>query len=254
MYDLNNKMVSVVIPVYNAGDHLVETLDSVLAQTFKVGEIVAVDDCSTDNSAEILRTYCEKYRNIVCLRTEHNLGVAVSRNLALNLAKGRYVAFLDSDDYWYPRKIEKQMALLEKTFASICFTAIEIVDGNGRLLKPKRDIPEKVGYKFLLKNTVIATSSVLVDRLKSGFVQMPLIRSGQDYAAWLQLLRDGTIAYGINDVLVKYRRRKNSLSSNKLKSIQQVWTIQTRNEKIGYVEATFNTVLFAYNAFKKHYV
>jgi len=100
---------------------------------------------------------------------------------------------------------------------------------------------------------MIATSSVVVDRQQTGFFEMPLIKSGQDYATWLQLLRNGVIAHGITQVLVKYRKRHNSLSSNKLKSIKQVWDIQTHSEKINPIKVVVNILYFAINAFMKHY-
>ena len=254
MTSFENDVVSVLIPVYNASKHLETTIKSALAQTYRSIELVLVDDCSTDNSWEILNEYSNKHPNIACFRLAHNSGAAVARNQALKMAKGRYVAFLDSDDLWYPEKIEKQLGLIKKENAAICFAAIEIIDEKERLLKSKRSIPERVDYSFLLQNTVIATSSVVIDRAKTGAFEMPLIRAGQDYATWLQLLRNGTIAYGINETLVKYRRREKSLSSNKLESVQQVWLIQVRNEGINLTKATFNSIFFAVNAFKKYYL
>jgi len=133
------------------------------------------------------------------------------------------------------------------------FTAIEMINEDGKQIKKKRKIKSKVDYKFLLKNTIIPTSSVVIDRNIIGDFQMPLIRSGQDYATWLELLKTGRVAYGINESLVKYRVRSNSLSSGKLKSLKQVWTIQTQREKIPKLFAAFNVFCFGVNAFKKYY-
>lgn len=252
LYD--NKMVSIIIPVYNAEKYIGKTIESAINQTYKNIEILLVDDCSSDNSRQIIGNYAQKYKNIICFLQEKNYGAAVSRNLAVSLAKGRYIAFLDSDDLWYPKKIEKQLELMEQKNAAISFTAIEMINENDKVIKEKINILEKVDYKFLLKNTMLATSTVVVDRNITGEFRMPLIRSGQDYATWLQLLREGRIAYGINEVLAKYRKSNNSLSANKIKSIIQVWKIQTRNEKINPLSATYNSFYFAVNAFKKHYL
>lgn len=250
----NNNLVSVVIPVYNSEKFLSKTLDSVVNQYYKNIEIILVDDCSIDKSKEIIKSYSKEYKNIVYHCLENNSGAAVARNLALELANGRYIAFLDSDDIWHPKKITKQLELMKQKNAGICYTAIEMIDENENLIKTIRKVLEEVDYNFLLKNTMLATSSVLIDRNIIGNFKMPIIRSGQDYATWLQLLRDGNIAFGINEALVKYRVSNASLSSNKWKSVYQVWSIQTRQEKINPALATINTLFFIMNALKKHYL
>jgi teichuronic acid biosynthesis glycosyltransferase TuaG len=249
-----NEIVSIVIPVYNSEKYISKTLDSALSQTYKQIEIILVDDCSTDASEKLIRNYAKKHENITYHKQQENAGAAVARNKALELAKGRYVAFLDSDDLWYQKKLEKQLELMKQKNAAICYTAIEMIDENDNPLKDKRNVKESVNYKFLLKNTMIATSTVVVDRNLTGNFKMPLIRSGQDYATWLLLMRNGTKAYGINDVYVKYRKSQNSLSSNKVKNIKKVWTIQTENEGINPISATYYSICYALNAFKKHYL
>lgn len=244
--------VSVIIPVYNAARFLDRTLGSIFAQTYKNIEIVLVDDCSKDESAEIIARYQKEHPEVVYHLQETNQGAAVARNTALELAKGRYVAFLDSDDMWYPEKIEKQLRLMKEKDAAFCYTAIEMVNNGDEVIKKKRKVKEKINYRFLLHNTMIATSSVLIDRKQTGDFRMPLRRGGQDYATWLMLLRDGTVAYGINEALVKYRVGNSSLSSNKFKSIKQVWQIQTQDEKIGKISALFHVFCFSINALIKY--
>lgn len=245
-------LLSIIIPVYNAEKYIGTTLNSIYEQTYKNFEIILVDDCSSDNSAGIIKEEMNGHPEIVYHLQEKNMGAAVARNTALSIAKGRYVAFLDSDDIWKPEKTEKQLRLLEEKDGAFSFTAIEMIDDNGEIVKKKRKVKEKVNYKFLLHNTMIPTSSVIIDRNKTGDFTMPLRRSGQDYATWLQLLRDGTIAYGINEALVQYRVGHKSLSSNKFKSIKQVWEIQTRDEHINKFSAFFNVICFGFNALKKY--
>ena len=249
-----NETVSVIIPVYNAGRYIGKTIESALDQTYKNIEIVLVDDCSKDNSRQIIESYMKDNKNIIYHLQEKNSGAAVARNTALSLAAGRYVAFLDSDDLWYPTKVAAQLDLMRRKHAGICFTAIEMIDENGRQLKGKRPVRERIDYSFLLKNTMIATSSVIVDRNVAGDFQMPLRRSGQDYATWLQLMRDGIDAFGINEALVKYRVGSNSLSSNKFKSVKQVWDIQVKNEGINPLIASLNAGYFVLNALKKYFL
>ncbi|HOP99635.1 MAG TPA: glycosyltransferase family 2 protein [Acetivibrio clariflavus] len=250
----DNETVSVIIPVYNSEKYISKTLDSVLNQTYRLLEIIVVDDCSKDSSEQIIRNYAKYYSNILYHKFNQNYGAAVARNKALELSKGRFVAFLDSDDIWYPNKLEKQLELMKEKSAAICYTAIEMIDEEGNLIKGKREVKETIDYKFLLRNTMIATSTVVIDRRITGDFKMPLIRSGQDYATWLLLMRSGTKAYGINEPLVKYRKLKNSLSSNKVKNIKKVWRVQTEFEKINPIIAGYNSICYAINAFKKHYM
>ena len=250
----NNETVSVITPVYNVASVIERTLDSMLMQNYKYLEIVLVDDCSKDNSAEIIAKYTAKYPNIVYHKQEKNGGAAVARNTALNLAKGRYVAFLDSDDQWCEGKIEKQLFFMKEKNAAICCTAMDCIDEDDKPLNSVREVRERISYKFLLKNTMIATSTVMIDRNKTGDFQMPLRRGGQDYATWLMLMRNGTDCWGLNEVLSHYRVMSNSLSSNKWKSIKQVWQIQTQDEGICKLSAAFNVCCFIVNAFVKHFI
>lgn len=252
LYD--NETISVITPVYNVASVIERTLDSMLMQNYKDLEIVLVDDCSKDNSAEIIARYTAKYPNIVYHKQEKNEGAAVARNTALKLAKGRYVAFLDSDDLWCEGKLEKQLAFMKEKDAAICCTAMDCIDDDDNALNSVREVRERITYKFLLKNTMIATSTVLIDRNKTGNFQMPLRRGGQDYATWLMLMRNGTDCWGLNEVLSHYRVMKNSLSSNKWKSIKQVWQIQTSDENINKFSAAINVCCFIINAFKKHFL
>lgn len=254
MTTYNNERISVITPVYNVAKVIERTLDSMLAQKYEDLEIVLVDDCSKDNSTETIDKYTDKYPNIIYLKLEKNQGAAVARNTALNIASGRYVAFLDSDDLWCEGKLEKQLAFMKEKDAAITCTALDCVDEDDKPLNSVRNVREKITHRFMLHNTMIATSTVLIDRKKTGDFQMPLRRGGQDYATWLMLMRNGVDCYGLNEVLSHYRVMSKSLSSNKWKSIRQVWEIQTQNEHICKVAAAFNVCCFIVNAFVKHFI
>lgn len=246
--------VSVITPVYNAERYIEKTLNSVFSQSFKDIEVVLVDDCSKDCSAEIIQKYKANGNNIIYYLQVKNMGAGAARNKALELSSGRYVAFLDSDDLWMPNKIEAQMKLMIKTGTPFSYTAIEMIDEDGKQIKPKRNIKETCDYRYLLHNTIIATSSVIIDRKQLGDFRMPLRRGGQDYATWLMLLRNGVVAEGINKALVQYRVSSNSLSSNKFKSIKQIWEIQTQDENICSIVVMKNICLFCVNAAKKYFM
>ena len=246
--------VSVITPVYNVERYIDKTLESVFAQTYKDIEIVLVDDCSKDKSAQIIAEYKKTHPEIVYFLQPKNMGAGAARNKALELATGQYVAFLDSDDLWLPEKTEKQIMLMKEKNSPFSYSAIEMMDEEGKTFKGKRNIRETCDYNYLLHNTIIATSSVIVDRKFLGDFRMPLRRGGQDYATWLSLLRGGVVACGINETFVRYRVGSNSLSSNKLKSIKQVWEIQTQDEKINKVLAAFHVFCFCLNATKKYFL
>ena len=249
--EFSNSIVSVIMPVYNAAKYLETSLLSIVNQSFNNWEIVLVDDCSTDKSPEIIAKFQSQYPNIIYHRLEQNQGAAVARNTALNIAKGRFVAFLDSDDIWESQKLESQMAFMIETQAFASCTASDTIDNDGKLLGKIRNVIDVIDYKFLLHNTMVSTSTVMVDRNKAGKFQMPLLRSGQDYATWLMLMRNGNVFRGINQVLTHYRISKKSLSSNKLDSLRQIYQIQTQFENIGKISALINTGCFAFNALKK---
>lgn len=247
-------LVSVITPVYNCEKYIERTLQSVFAQTYKNIEIVLVDDQSKDRSAEIIRSFQPTHPEIVYYLQPKNMGAGHARNKALELAKGQYVAFLDADDMWRPEKIEKQVKLLQKKNGGFCFTAIEMIDGDDKVIKGKRKVKEEIDYKFLLSNTMIPTSGVMVDRIIKGDFRMHLRRGGQDYATWLRLLRDGSKAYGIDEALVGYRIDGESLSSNKMKSIVQIWEIQTQDEGIGKIAAGWHIIRWCWNSVKKYWM
>lgn len=246
-------LISVITPVYNVERFIESTINSVLDQTYKKIEFLLIDDCSLDRSAEIILRMAKEHPEIKYYRLEENSGAAVARNKGIELAEGEYIAFLDSDDRWKPDKLDKELSLAKEKNAFFVFTAIEMIDENGNVIKGKRKIKEKVDYKFLLANTMIATSSVLIDINKVGKFQMPLVRSGQDYATWLMLLRKGGYAYGIDEALTQYRRIKGSLSAQKTKNWKKVWKIQVQNEGIKPIMAFLNCVGYILNAIKKYF-
>ena len=251
---LEEGLVSIITPVYKAERVIGETIRSVLAQSYCHWEMIVVDDCSPDHSEQIIHQLAAEDSRIRYHRLERNSGAAVARNTAISLAKGEYLAFLDSDDLWAPEKLERQLAFMTEHHAAFSFTRIQMIDAEGKIVKADVPIPDKADYKYLLRHTVIATSTVIVNRRQAGDFSMPLRRGGQDYATWLQLLRTTDYAYGLNECLTSYRTGGQSLSSNKFKSIQQVYTIQTEDEHIGRLTAAFNTLCFCIYAFKKYFL
>ena len=247
-------LVSIITPVYNAGKVIERTISSVLNQTYQNWEMILVDDCAKDNSAEIIKGIAVTEPRIKYHKLEQNSGAAVARNRAIEEAEGQFIAFLDADDFWMKDRLQRGLYLMKEKGCAFVYAATQMIDENDQKLGDYTPVPEWTDYKHLLKRTVIATSTVLLDMNKVGEFSMPLRRSGQDYATWLKLLRKVEKAYGINEPLVLYRISPKSLSSNKFKSIKQVYGIQTKDEGLNPIYAGYNTLCFCLYAFKKHFM
>lgn len=244
--------VSVVIPMYNSAKYITPTIESALNQTYKNIEVLVVDDCSKDNSIEVVNSIAQSDSRLRCVQQEKNQGAAVARNRGIKEAKGQYIAFLDSDDLWSKDKIEKQVLLMQQKNAAFVYCAYDSVNENDERVKGKVKIKERVCYKDQLTKTYICTPAAIYDRKKIGDVEMPLRRTGQDYAFWMVLLKK-TDAYGIDEALVHVRRRTGSLSKNKLQNLKDIWEVQTINEGINKVAAFWHLFRYAIFTFKKRY-
>ena len=245
-------LVSVVIPMYNSGKYIIPTISSALRQTYTNLEILVIDDCSKDDSIQVVEEFAKKDNRVRCIPQERNGGAAVARNRGIKEAKGRYIAFLDSDDLWAPDKIEKQLALMNEKNAVFAFCAYDSVNENDEQVKGKIKIKERVRYKDLLTKTFICTPAAIYDRFFYGDVEMPLRRTGQDYAFWMVLLKMAD-AYGIDEALVHVRRRSGSLSKNKFQNMKDIWEVQTLNERINKVSAGLHILQYIFFTIKKRF-
>lgn len=256
------ELVSIIVPVYGAADYIAETINMVKKQTYPNWELILIDDCSPDNSAEVIADIITKNDtvktgdipedgtgSIRLIRKTQNEGAAGARNTGLSHAKGRYIAFLDADDIWHPEKLEKELAYMQRNRAAFVFTAYEFGDeqakGTGRIVS----VPKQLTYKKALSRTVIFTSTVLFDtkKIDKNLLQMPAVAS-EDTATWWKILRSGYTAYGLNEVLVIYRRPKKSLSSNKFAAIKRIWHLYREEEKLSFPVSAFCFVLWAVRA------
>jgi teichuronic acid biosynthesis glycosyltransferase TuaG len=250
----NNNLVSVVIPVYNAEKFIAQTIESVIQQTYQNYEIIIIDDCSNDNSAKIIKEYIGKNEHFLYHLQEKNMGVAVARNTGLKLAQGRYIAFLDSDDLWRMDKLQKQIAFMQQNGnMAFCYTAYDTITEHGTKQREKIKIKPIFTYQNFLTRTIIATPTVVLDRKMIGDVVMPLRRTGEDYLFWLILLKKYN-AYGLEEALVHVRRRKGSLSKNKLRNLKDLWEIQHCIEKIPAIFTAFHIMIYVVNALIRKYL
>lgn len=227
----NQALISVITPAYNAARFIGETIESVQKQTYPHWEMVIVDDCSTDETVRIVEEYMEKDPRIKLHVLEENSGSAIARNTAMELAKGRYIAFLDSDDRWLPEKLEKQLKFMEEKDIAFSFTTYVRMLEDGTQTEALSNTPEYVDYDDLMKRCVIGCLTVMLDRDKVGHEKMVNIRTRQDYVYWLTITKKGFLAYGLPEVLAEYRLVDNSISSNKWKAAKRNWYVFRKIEK-----------------------
>lgn len=243
------KLVSIVVPVYNAGTYLGETIEAVQSQTFQQWELLLVDDCSCDNSRELIMRYAEQDTRIRLIARSRNAGAAEARNTGIEEAKGRYLAFLDADDLWLPNKLKRTFEFMEEHRAAFVFTSYAFGDEQARSTGKIVHVPESLTYKRALSRTVIFTSTVMFDREKipAELIKMPLVKS-EDTACWWQILRTGCVARGLDEMLVIYRRPEHSLSSNKLEAIKRIWHLYRQVEHLPLIKSVICFIFWAYRA------
>ena len=245
-----NELVSIITPCYNSEKFLDECISSVLNQTYQNWEMLIIDDNSSDNSSILINSYSKKDERIKPLYLNDNIGAAMARNKAISKAKGKYLAFLDSDDVWLPKKLEVQTNFMKKNNCSFVFSSYSVISENE---KPNYTIsvPETITYKRYLKNTIIGCLTVMLDKEKFKKIEMPNLRSSHDMALWLNLLKQEKYAYGIAQDLAIYREHKSSNTSNKFRAIYDVWNVYRKHEKLNLFYSIYNFVFYAINAFIK---
>lgn len=249
----NCNLVSVITPVYNCEKLIAQTITCVQKQTHTNWELLLVDDCSTDKSAKIIKSFAKQDSRIHYIKLPANSGAATARNRALKEAKGKFIAYLDADDLWKENKLEKQIEfMLSNNYAFTC-TYYEKIDNSGKSLNKIIKLPSKINYNLFLKNTIIQTVGVMVDASITGkkLLTMPNIRRRQDAATWCQLLKNNFDCYAVPNVLSHYRVVKHSLSSNKFKAVKMNWHWYRNIEHLSLLKTYYCFAGYALNAVKK---
>ncbi len=254
---MGKRLVSIVMPAFNAAASISESIDSVLGQTYRDWELIIINDCSCDATADIVRGYREKDSRIVILTNGENQGVSSTRNRGVREAKGDWIAFLDSDDLWTPDKLERQMRLVQGEQANggmpdLVFTGSAFIDSSGRPADYHLEVPERISYHELLKQNLISCSSVLVR--KELVLKYPMEHDDmhEDYAVWLQILKNGGHAYGINEPLLIYRLSQSSKSGNKKKAAVMTYRVY-RFMGLNPVQSFYYFCWYAYRNLKKYH-
>lgn len=214
---MDTPLVSVITPVYNCEKYLEAAITSVQNQTYANWELILVDDASTDGSADIAREFYSEDARIKYIKLLKNGGPAVARNNAIKIAQGKYIAFLDADDFWAPDKLEIQVDYMQRKNCDVSFSSYLLVDEAGNPLGRKILAMPNLSYKKQLRNNYIGNLTGMYCAESLGKVFCPHLKKRQDWAMWLEAIkRSGKPALGIPLILSYYRKRKDSISTNKV--------------------------------------
>ena len=233
-------LISIITPTYNCGKFIGETIESVINQTYENWEMIIVDDCSKDNTKDIVNKYDQNDDRIKYHLLEKNSGAAIARTKAMELANGNYMAFLDSDDLWVEDKLEKQLKFMkENNFNFVC-TEYEQIDEQSNPLGKIIKVRDKANYNRVLLDCPVGNSTVMYNVKAMGKFQVPNIRKRNDDALWLKMLKKEEYIHGMKEVLMKYRIRENSISSNKLDLVKYHWYLYREIENLSVIRSVFH--------------
>lgn len=241
----HEKSVSVITPAYNCADTITRCVESVAAQTLRPLEQIIVDDGSNDETLKVLRSLESTY-DFVKVFSQSNQGAGPARNQAIEASRGRFISFLDADDYWRPRKLERQIEFMLTNNVAFSYGSYQIVHSDKSEATRKFTPPNQLIYKQLLTSCPIGCLTAVYDTVAAGKVYMPELRRGQDWALWLKLTRGGLTAHKYPGCEAVYTVQTNSLSGNKLRKFFDVFKVYTCSENINSVAALYYTVIHAF--------
>ncbi len=248
-----NPLVSVIMPAYNAELYIQEAIRSALQQTHQNIELLVIDDGSTDGTCRIVEEFAQSDKRVFLYRNEQNAGVAASRNRGFSLARGDYIALLDSDDRWYPDKIDKQLQRAESSQADLIYTSYALISEDGQEMLGVYRVPEQTNFKQMLGNNVIGCSTVMLSRRIVEQYRFSTDYHHEDYALWLEMICKGYAVRGIGELLVDYRVRASSRAGNKRKSALSRWRIYRDLLRLPLLPSVKYMAIYAVGGFWKYY-
>lgn len=249
----NEVLISVVMPNYNGHRFVEQAIDSVLSQTYQNFELLVVDDCSKDDSLQLIKQKAQRDSRIRVIALEKNDGVANARNVGIREAKGKYIALLDNDDLWTVDKLERQLAIAEKG-ADIVYCSYDFIDEQNNEIKKPFIVPQQTNFNKMLASSVISCST--------SFIKTELMKSypfnsefyHEDYVLWMELLRVCPTAYGDEKVLMHYRQVTGSRSNKKGNAAKERWNTYRKALKLNVVTSAWAFVRYAVNGVMKYYL
>ena len=249
------ELISIIMPNYNGEKFIKNSLDTILNQTYKNWELLIVDDCSKDKSIEIIKKNYDDKR-IKLIELHENKGSAYARNEALRQARGRYIAFLDSDDLWLDNFLEEQIKFLKANKASLVYCSYYIIDENNKKILNPYVVKDKVSYKDILKFLPIGMLTSLYDTKQIGkyYFEESLGSIRDDYVYWLKILKKIDFAYANPEILAKYRIHKNSVTKKKYKMILPQFKVYYKIEKLGIIKSLYYLLHWSLHGLRKYYI
>ena len=245
--------ISVIMPAYNAEKYIDEAILSLIEQSESNWELVVFDDSSKDETAKKLQKWAEKDERIRPIFSAENMGSAIARNRCIEVAKGRYLAFLDADDRWYPEKLRRQIAFMEETGSLVSFTEYDHINEEGEVFQKAEILPDAVTHEMMLKRNWMGCLTVIVDKTAFESVWFPSMRKRQDYALWLKLMREvKQPALCLHQTLASHRFHKESLSKKKIGLLKYNYRVFRRHEKMGRVSSAWSVVRNVFHRLRGH--
>jgi teichuronic acid biosynthesis glycosyltransferase TuaG len=243
--------VSIISPCFNSESYLQQMIDSVINQTYINWELILINDYSSDHTVDVIRRNVSVDSRIQFIDLPKNKGVANARNAGITKARGKYIAFLDSDDLWDADKLQKQVDFMKSTGCHLSYTAYRKMGSDSSILTEKIAVSEKgVSYRMLLKHNEIGCLTAMYNCEVIG--KKYFMKVGhEDFVYWLSILKSGYVAYGLNTVLATYRVHQDTLSSNKIRAALFTWNIYRNIEKLSFMSSVINFLSYSVAAFKK---
>ena len=251
-----SELVSIITPTYNAEKFIAETLKSVQNQTYQNWEMILVDDASTDETVKIISDFVEKDSRIKLFKLEKNSGNGFARNIALEKAVGKYIAYLDADDLWFPNKLEKQIQFLKENNLHFTFSFYDCIDEEGNSLNRRVEAPVNLTYDELFFCNYVGNLTAIYDADYFGKIVIEATQKRQDWRLWLTILKQIQVTTPVPEPLAFYRIRKDSISSSKFKLIKHNFGVYREFHGFNFVFSVLLMVRFLFTQLivKRRYI
>ncbi len=248
-----SELISIITPLYNSEEFILDMIKSVQAQTYQNWEMIVVDDYSQDGGPNIVKEISKTDERIKLISQKQHSGASHARNVAIDLAQGRYLAFLDSDDLWHEQKLNKQLNFMKKNHYAFTYTGFDKINEAGKVIGTILPYKDEVCYYDLLKSNHIGCLTAMVDLKMLGCkMYMPDIKKRQDQGLWLDVLKEVDKAYCLYEILGQYRIRDGSISVNKINNLKYQWKLYRNIEKINIVKSFYYMTFYAFYGMRKY--
>jgi len=250
---MKQKLVSIIMPAFNAANTIEKSIKSISNQTYKDWELIVINDGSTDNTKEIVKRLMRKEKRIYLITSQRNIGSPAGRNKGIKASNGRWIAFLDADDLWLPKKLKAQIAFHKKNKVALSYTQYRRINKFGRLGCIIKS-PSQITYEALLKSNVIANSTALIDRqnIPIGDLLVNSKLGYDDYPRWLNITRNFGPAAGLSASLMHYFYDTQTDSGNKVRSLFRTWEVYRISQKLSLLKSLYYITNYALNGLIKH--